>query len=506
MKRYKKRLKELPPAATEGKITGGESMSVKIGAAYIRVSTDDQLEYSPDSQLKLIREHAKREGYIVPDDYVFQDDGISGKSAEKRPAFMLMVATAKEDAPPFDCIFVWKYSRFARNMEESLVYKNLLKKQGVTVKSISEPSSDSPYSTLIERILEWMDEFYIINLATEVRRGLKEKASRGEAVGNPPFGYRVESKRLVPDENAGVVRFIFAQYAAGSGYRIIARELGRMGIRTAAGAVPSVTFVKYVLHNPAYIGKIRWSDGPADYLHPIRANKNAVLFDGKHDPLIDAELWEKVQERLMKNDAEPKYIRREDSVFMLKGIVRCSNCGSTLVRSFVRGKACLQCCKYSRSQCSVSHFILLDKANAAAISALEGILETKKFVFAPSPVRPPQITHDWDKLIAAEENRLKRAKSALLDGAFTTDEYKAVKAEIEDNISRLKAEQEASAPSQDYDPAAAEEKIRDVLNLLKSPDVSEIKKNKALLSIVEKIVFARSEKTFSVFLRKNHIF
>ena len=159
----------------------------RIGAAYIRVSSDDQLEYSPDSQLKLIREYAKRDGYLIPEEFVYQDDGISGRSADKRPAFRLMIATAKDDARAFDCIFVWKYSRFARNQEEAIMYKNILKKKGVAVKSISEPASDSPFSSLIERIIEWMDEYYLINLSEEVRRGMKEKAARGEALGKPPI-------------------------------------------------------------------------------------------------------------------------------------------------------------------------------------------------------------------------------------------------------------------------------------------------------------------------------
>ena len=66
-------------------------MSMKIGAAYIRVSSDDQLEYSPDSQLKVIRDFAKREDYLIPDDLVFQDDGISGRSADRRPVFRMMI-------------------------------------------------------------------------------------------------------------------------------------------------------------------------------------------------------------------------------------------------------------------------------------------------------------------------------------------------------------------------------------------------------------------------------
>ena len=54
---------------------------LKIGAAYVRVSDERQDEYSPDSQLKKIREYAARDGYMIPDEYVFYDDGISGKSA-----------------------------------------------------------------------------------------------------------------------------------------------------------------------------------------------------------------------------------------------------------------------------------------------------------------------------------------------------------------------------------------------------------------------------------------
>ena len=140
-------------------------MSIKIGAACVRVSTDDQVEYSPASQIEKIREHAKREGYIIPDEYIFQDDGISGKYARKRPAFMMMIAMAKQSPPPFDCIFVWEFSRFARNQEESIVYKNLLAKNGVSVRSVREPLADSPFASLIERIIEWMDEYYLISLA-----------------------------------------------------------------------------------------------------------------------------------------------------------------------------------------------------------------------------------------------------------------------------------------------------------------------------------------------------
>ena len=66
---------------------------MKTAAAYIRVSTEDQTEYSPASQLEKIREYAKKNGYILPDEYVFMDEGISGRHTQKRTAFNRMIGT-----------------------------------------------------------------------------------------------------------------------------------------------------------------------------------------------------------------------------------------------------------------------------------------------------------------------------------------------------------------------------------------------------------------------------
>ena len=477
-------------------------MSVKIGAAYIRVSSDDQLEYSPDSQLKVIRDYAKREGYVIPDEFVYQDDGISGKTASKRPGFRLMIAQAKDGkAPPFNAIFVWKYSRFARNQEEAIMYKNLLKKRGVDVRSISEPSSDSPFSSLIERIIEWMDEYYLINLAGEVRRGMKEKATRGEAMGTAPFGYTVKDKTFVPNEHADTVRYIFREYAAGKGVRTLAAELGEKGIRTRRGNPPDNRWVSYILSNPAYIGKIRWStEGHANYDRASYNGENVLTVDGKHEPIIDPALWESVQQRLKQRDTEAKYVRRgKPKIYMLKGLLRCGDCGSTLTLSAAGSS--LQCHKYARGQCSVSHSITLKKANAAVISYLEETVESGAFRFAPTAPRRAKPVRDWGSLIASEEARLRRAKNALLDGAFSSAEYKAVKEEIEENIEKLRAAMEADAADQQPapDPAAFRQKVADVLDVLKAADVDEGTKNELLRGIIEKIEYHKPENRFDIY-------
>lgn len=148
---------------------------MKIAACYIRVSTDDQLEYSPDSQLSLIKKYAKDNGYILPDDYIFiESEGISGRKADKRPSFQRMIAKAKQKPTPFETLLLWKFSRFARNREDSIVYKSMLHKQGINVISISEPIGDDKMSVILEAMIEAMDEYYSLNLSEEVRRGMFE--------------------------------------------------------------------------------------------------------------------------------------------------------------------------------------------------------------------------------------------------------------------------------------------------------------------------------------------
>lgn len=478
-------------------------MSVNIGAAYIRVSSDDQLEYSPESQLKVIRDFAKREGFVIPDEFVFQDDGISGKSAAKRPAFRLMIATAKDGkTPPFSAIFVWKYSRFARNQEEAIMYKNLLRKRGVDVRSISEPGSDSPFSSLIERIIEWMDEYYLINLAGEVRRGMKEKASRGEAMGTAPYGYTIKDKSFVPNEHAETIRYIFEQFAAGKGMRTLAMELGEKGIRTRRGNIPDNRWVQYILGNPVYIGKIRWStEGHANYSRANYNGENVLLVDGKHPPIIDMELWEKVQQKLNQRQTEAKYVRRNNpKTFMLKGLCRCGDCGSTLTY-IATASPSMQCHKYARGQCSVSHSITLEKADKAIISYLESAIETGAFTFAPKPAQQATAAHDWDKLISSEETRLKRARNALLDGALTSEEYKEIRTDIEEKIEKLRAGQAADQEKQPQapDPETFKRKVEDVLAVVKSQATTPDAKNQALRSIIEKIVYNKPSNTFEIY-------
>ena len=480
---------------------------LKIGSAYVRVSDDRQDEYSPDSQLKKIREYAEKDGYIIPDEYVFYDDGISGKSVRKRASFNQMIALAKEKDHPFDRIYVWKFSRFARNQEESMVYKNLLQKKGVTVKSVSEPIPEGHFGTLIERIIEWMDEFYLVNLGVEVTRGMTEKISRGEPVVPAPYGYtNAEKTYILDEETAPIVREIFERYVNGEKQREIAVSLGQRGVRTKRGNMPTNRWVEYILNNPCYISKIRYTvDGVKAVHNRDFSNENIMVLDGNWTPLISIELWDKVQELLnAQKKAYPKYAKRQQPInYMLKGLVRCSSCeGAMAMSSAVSGKSkvrTMQCCNYSRGKCHTSHSVTIPKVETAFLQGLQQAIEDKQFTINPTPKKKSELPSvDYDKLIAIEERKLERAKQSYLAEVDTLEQYKENKTEITKRIDDLKAKRDKEV-YKEIDVNAFAKKVTSIVEFCKREDVTETAKNEALHTIIEKIVYNKAEENLAIY-------
>ena len=483
---------------------------LKIGAAYVRVSDERQDEYSPDSQLKKIREYAAKEGYLIPEEYVFYDDGISAKSVRKRADFNRMIALAKEKDHPFDVIYVWKFSRFARNQEEAIVYKNLLRKNNVVVRSVSEVIPEDHFGSLIERIIEWMDEFYLINLSAEVSRGMEEKISRGEPVVPAPFGYINATNTYLPDEesgNADIVREIFQRYADGEKQREIAVSIGQRGIRTKRGNMPENRWVDYILWNPAYIGKIRWTpDGSKLVSKRDYTNENIQIKDGNWQPLISMELWNKVQEMLAEQKMRyPKYAKKQQPIqYMLKGIVRCSACGGTLAMTGTPTKKkntrYMQCCNYNRASCHTSHCISAPKIEAAFIRGLRQAVEKKEFTIVPSLKNISKVPEiDYDKLIAIEEKKLERVREAYLAEIDTLEQYKENKAKITARIENLKKIQKEETPTDEIDVEIFAKKVSGGLEFIERDDVTEQAKNEALHTIIEKVVYEKAKGNLAIY-------
>ena len=474
-----------------------ENAELKTAAAYIRVSTDNQTELSPDSQIKTIRQFAKQHGYIVPKEYIYRDDGISGRRADKRPEFIKMIATAKEKPTPFSAILLWKFSRFARNQEESIFYKAQLRRNGIEVISISEPVIDGPFGSLIERIIEWTDEYYSIRLSGEVKRGMTEKVERGQAVSIPSFGYSIENKKyIINPETAPIVRQIYADYLNGVPTKQIALRLNKLGIKTTRGNVWENRTVEYILQNPVYIGKIRWN--PKRRTRRNYSDEDIMIVNGEHEPIISEDVFNKVQDRIImiKKQYKP-YERSIPSEYMLHSLVKCSDCGLSLGQ-IAKGKG-LQCIGYTHGKCSVSHYISIKKLNALVLQTIETAFATGCFEVEQKEKVAADFEINVEDLIKKEEQKLKRIREAYEDGVYTLDEFKGSKEIIQSHISQLRE----SIPAKKESTADIRKRIVDkyisLLPRLKSSNVSEKEKNEILKLFIDRIVFDRTNYKIKIF-------
>lgn len=474
---------------------------MKIAAAYIRVSTDDQVEYSPDSQRKAILDYAKRNEYIVPEEFIYTDEGISGRST-KRPAFQQMIGTAKQKPHPFDAILVWKFSRFARNREDSIVYKSMLRKQcGIEVVSISEQLGEDKTSILIEALLEAMDEYYSINLAEEVVRGMSEKARRGGAMGSAAYGYMIKDGVLVPDpERAPIVIEMFEEYASTGSTRGIARRLNDSGIRTKSGGNWDNRAVEYVLRNTTYTGTMHWTPGGTRMQnYSDKITENTIFAENSHEAIISDDLFETVQKRIEVNKKKyAKNAHRDHGImFALKGLVRCSNCGATMNMS-VAYKG-LQCHKYTRGRCNESHFIKLNKLTELVIEKIKSDFENGTFdtIIQKSETKANTDKVEWNKRMERANIKLARIKEAYQAGIDTLEEYKENKKKIQSEIELIQS-QMAQCPPLSNDPTKELKKIIGTNIAILQSDAPEELKNDVLHSFVEKIIFDRKNTSVSI--------
>ena len=147
-------------------------------AIYARVSSERQAEkdLSIPAQIKALKRYAFKQKWDVVGEYV--DEAESARSAN-RPAFKEMIAAAKDNTKPFDAILVWKLSRFARNREDSVIYKSLLRRRQISVISMNEQVDESPAGSLLEGIIEIIDKFYSANLSQDTLTPIHRKDECG---------------------------------------------------------------------------------------------------------------------------------------------------------------------------------------------------------------------------------------------------------------------------------------------------------------------------------------
>lgn len=291
---------------------------MKTCVIYSRVSSELQdVENSISAQVKACQEYAQKKGFTVKE--IFTDKAESGKSS-KRPEFQRMISEAKKRE--FDVILIHKFDRFARNREDAVTYKALLRKHKIELYSVTEQLSDDLYGRLIEGILEVTAEFYSFNLALETKKGQREVFEKGFYPGGlAPYGYKFEkinnngtihSKLKIIPEEASVIQELFQLASEGilSGDLILFlnnSQLKPRGISTAW----SVNTLRYLLRNKIYIGVSKFDKTEKEDIWPA---------------IISKELFFKVQNVRKSNQG----VKANSLVYPLSGLIYCSFCNNKL--------------------------------------------------------------------------------------------------------------------------------------------------------------------------------
>jgi site-specific DNA recombinase len=281
----------------------------------------NQTEQSIEGQLRECYDYAKKHDLTVVKTYI--DRHISGKT-DHRAQFQKMMKDSDKHA--FEAVLMYKLDRFARNRYDSAIYKSRLKKNGVKVFYAKESIPDGPEGIILESLLEGMAEYYSAELSQKIKRGMRESAYKAHVTGGYlALGYKIASDKsfVIDEKQAPIVRKIFTMYDNGSTVTEICAELNAMGVKTAHGAHFNKNSLRTILKNEKYIG-VYASQG-------IRVESGVPA-------IIDRELFERVQQRLVANHKAPA--RQKAKVdYLLSGKLYCGLCRAGMAGESGTGKS-----------------------------------------------------------------------------------------------------------------------------------------------------------------------
>ncbi len=292
--------------------------SIIKAAIYARFSSEMQREESIDAQIRACEEFALAKGYEITKTY--KDKALSGKS-DKRPQFQAMI----RESADFDVVLVHKYNRFARRMIDHLLYEEKLAKNGCELIAVAENFGSGKESIIMKSVMRAMSEYYLADLADEVRKGHKENALKAQHNGGyAPFGYDVVDKQFVINEFESMfVKKMFDCAFRKVGFSELIKEMEAAGIKGKRGKFIRYPSIYEILRNERYTGTYVYAT-TSDKLDR-RAKKNAIRIEDAIPQIIPREIWEEVQ-RIM--DAKKQSGRASD--YLCKGIIYCAECGGRM--------------------------------------------------------------------------------------------------------------------------------------------------------------------------------
>ncbi len=390
-----------------------EMMSAMRAAIYARKSTDQvgvrTEERSVTRQVDQARAYATQKGWIVGDEHVYVDDGISGAEFANRPGFLRLM-NALKPSPPFQVLIMSEESRLGRESIETAYALKQLVTSGVRLffyLEDHERTLDSPVDKIMLSVTTFADEMEREKARQRTYDAMRRKALAGQVTGGRVFGYdnvRTDAGpvvRVINEAEATVVRRIFELYVEGAGQSRIAKRLNEDGAvaprsqqgRPRAWAPSSV---HEVLERPLYRGRVVWNrtrkrDQWGQRRQQARPAGEWLEVEAPHLRVVSESLWRAVQARREERRARylaatgGKYFGRPrrdvDSKYLLSGFARCATCGGGMcVRSRSHGGhrvylyGCTSFWKRGRTVCANSLEIRMGDADTAVLSAVGGAM------------------------------------------------------------------------------------------------------------------------------------
>ncbi|MEX0406761.1 recombinase family protein [Aquibium sp. LZ166] len=280
-------------------------------AVYTRKSSEEGLEQEYNS-LHAQREACeayiasqRSEGWVLVRDQ-YDDGGISGGTLE-RPALQRLLSDIEGGL--VDVVVVYKIDRLSRSLMDFAKLVDVFDRNSVTFVSVTQSfNTTTSMGRLTLNILLSFAQFEREVTAERIRDKFRASRQKGMWMGGyPPFGYRVESRKLIVEEDhAEQVRWIFGRFLEiGSGTQL-AREVAERNIRTSRGSVIDKKSIYRMLNNRAYIGQ---------------AVHKGQSYPGEHDAIIDHDVWDKVHSILQESPRKRAARTRADTPALLKGLL-----------------------------------------------------------------------------------------------------------------------------------------------------------------------------------------
>ncbi len=333
----------------------------KTAAIYARVSSDHQKQdHTIGSQTTALAEYAKTNGYVVPPEWVFQDEGYSGANLQ-RPGLEALRDLAAQGQ--ISTVLIYSPDRLSRKYAYQVLLAEELARCGVDIVFLKSPSGGSPEDQLVVQFQGMIAEYERAQIAERSRRGKRHKAQQGvvNILSGAPYGYRYVKKTEtsaayyeVLESQAGVVRMMFEMYtkqqlSLGS----IARCLNQHGIPTRTGKTRwERSTVWGMLRNPAYQGtacygkteqqpwqrikrrRHRNGNGVPKYNCANHERPRSEWITVTVPALVSEQIFALAQEQLERNKHHAQ--RRTIEPTLLQGILVCQRCGYALYRCSAR--------------------------------------------------------------------------------------------------------------------------------------------------------------------------